>query len=246
MSSSWLLIIFKLFVVIELNTADQIRLKFNPTGLAHSEGLIWYDSETYTLMSEKLDSYLEVYRTPSLIEGRSEHLANCSYENPITDSTVCNIKPDLNACSASNHFGYKRRSPCIYIELDKILNWKPMFYNSTKNLPEKMPTNLKDLISVAVNNPHKKDTVWLWCEGESPEDKELIGPVSYYPRAGFPGYMFPYTGQPGYLSPLVAVHFEKPAIAIAIHIVCKLWSPNIAQDYTKNLGLARFTLINDE
>lgn len=30
-----------------------------------------------------------------------------------------------------------------------------MFYNSTKNLPEKMPTNLKDLISVAVNNPHK-------------------------------------------------------------------------------------------
>lgn len=48
------------------------------------------------------------------------------------------------------------------------------------------------------------------CEGESPADVENIGPVSYYPRQGFPGYFFPYENSEGYLSPLVAVQFTRP------------------------------------
>lgn len=42
-------------------------------------------------------------------------------------------------------------------------------------------------------------------------DKELIGPMSYWPIPGFPGYFFPFENSEGYLSPLVAIHFKRPA-----------------------------------
>jgi sodium/potassium-transporting ATPase subunit beta len=53
-------------------------------------------------------------------------------------------------------------------------------------------------------------SIWVSCEGENPADLENIGPISYYPRRGFPGYYFPYQNQEGYLSSLVAIHFERP------------------------------------
>lgn len=49
------------------------------------------------------------------------------------------------------------------------------------------------------------------CEGETVSDKELIGPMSYWPIPGFPGYFFPFENSEGYLSPLVAIHFKRPA-----------------------------------
>lgn len=52
--------------------------------------------------------------------------------------------------------------------------------------------------------------VWVSCQGETPADKENIGPVKYLPFAGFPGYFYPYENAEGYLSPLVALHLEKP------------------------------------
>lgn len=54
-------------------------------------------------------------------------------------------------------------------------------------------------------------TVWISCEGETTSDKELIGPLSYWPIPGFPGYFFPFENSEGYLSPLVAIHFKRPA-----------------------------------
>lgn len=52
--------------------------------------------------------------------------------------------------------------------------------------------------------------VWVSCHGETPADKELIGPIKYLPYPGFPGYFYPYQNAEGYLSPLVAIHLEKP------------------------------------
>lgn len=56
------------------------------------------------------------------------------------------------------------------------------------------------------------NTVWVSCEGADPHDREVIGELNYYPEShGFPGYYYPYQNIPGYLSPLVAVHFLRPA-----------------------------------
>lgn len=64
------------------------------------------------------------------------------------------------------------------------------------------------LIDVYVGLQHK--FVWVTCEGENPADIENIGPIQFFPSAGFSGKYFPFMNQDGYLSPLVAVYFEKP------------------------------------
>ena len=55
------------------------------------------------------------------------------------------------------------------------------------------------------------NTIWVSCHGEAPADREHIGEIKIYPLPGFPGYFYPYTNTEGYLSPLVAVHFRRPA-----------------------------------
>lgn len=56
------------------------------------------------------------------------------------------------------------------------------------------------------------NTVWVSCKGANPHDNEDIGELNYYPEShGFPGYYYPYQNIPGYLSPVVAVHFLRPA-----------------------------------
>lgn len=71
-----------------------------------------------------------------------------------------------------------------------------------------MPTDLKDHIG-GQNDPLKRNTIWVSCQGENPADEENIGPIEYYPGMGFPGYFYPYENSEGYLSPLVAVQFKK-------------------------------------
>lgn len=73
-------------------------------------------------------------------------------------------------------------------------------------LPKEMPIDLQDRIKAS-----NKQNIWLSCVGDSPVDIENMGPVSYYPDRGYPGFFFPYTGQKDYLEPIVAVHFERPA-----------------------------------
>lgn len=66
--------------------------------------------------------------------------------------------------------------------------------------------------------------VWLHCDGEDDPDKENIGPVSYTPWQGFPGYFFPYYNQIGYLQPIVMVQLQEPTPGVLINIECTAWS----------------------
>lgn len=111
------------------------------------------------------------------------------------------------------------------------------------------------------------------CEGETVSDKELIGPMSYWPIPGFPGYFFPFENSEGYLSPLVAIHFERPASewligifflnylmihyyllnlfylyseSIVINVLCKAWAKNIIHKKNGiNGGSVHFELMMD-
>lgn len=71
--------------------------------------------------------------------------------------------------------------------------------------------DLKEHIAnLKANHSQQLNTVWVSCEGENPADQENIGPISYIPRRGFPGYFYPFENSEGYLSPLVAIHFVRP------------------------------------
>lgn len=107
------------------------------------------------------------------------------------------------------------------------------------------------------------------CEGETVSDKELIGPMAYWPIPGFPGYFFPFENSEGYLSPLVAIHFKSPSSkclameeitlivinnffiylvseSIVINILCKAWAKNIVHNKNgRQMGSVHFELMMD-
>jgi sodium/potassium-transporting ATPase subunit beta len=86
------------------------------------------------------------------------------------------------------------------------------------------------------------DVVWVECHGETPPDRENVGPMVYFPLPGFRGVYFPFTGIEGYLSPLVAVHFKKPTRGVLIKVECKAWAKNIDHGGEEKVGIVKFEL----
>lgn len=118
----------------------------------------------------------------------------------------------------------------------QIYGWRPEFFNDTGNLPTKMPLELKEHIaSLKGNNSLQLNTIWVSCEGENPADQENIGPISYLPRHGFPGYFYPYENSEGYLSPLVAVHFVRPRST-----TLEIWELNLRLKTSPQVEIRKF------
>lgn len=212
--------------------------------------LIWYqgtDRENFKQWTDKLDEFLEVYRTPGLTPGRGQNIFNCDYEHLPGPGQVCDedVK-SWSPCTSENHYGYHKSQPCIFLKLNKIYGWIPEYYNDTNNLPEKMPQELKTYInSQKANHPKTLNTVWVSCEGENPADIENVGKIEYIPRRGFPGFFYPFENSEGYLSPLVAINFVRPKSGVLINIECKAWAKNIIHDRTDRIGSVHFELMID-
>ncbi|XP_037035084.1 sodium/potassium-transporting ATPase subunit beta-2-like [Bradysia coprophila] len=176
----------------------------------------------------------------------------CEFNNPHDEGAVCVFdKVNLHVCSQQDDFGYYEGSPCVYFTLSQVLDWIPYPLNGSdiqkppSDAFSKMPKHLVDSI---VNNEIQKPLekyIWLTCDGDTAADKEFVGPISYYPRNGFPTYYFPFKNTEGYQSPIVAVHFERPTRAFAITVVCKAWAKNIVLDEDNGLGFVKFVLLID-
>ncbi|XP_030241920.1 sodium/potassium-transporting ATPase subunit beta-2 isoform X1 [Drosophila navojoa] len=212
--------------------------------------LIWYKGtqyENYKHWTDSLDEFLEVYKVPGLTPGRGQNIYNCDYNQPPPRGQVCDV--DIKAwapCTKENNYSYHKSSPCIFLKLNKIYDWRPDFYNNSQTLPADMPSSLKNHISeLEKTDPIKLNTIWVSCEGENPADQENIGVVKYYPIRGFPGYFYPYQNSEGYLSPLVAVHFERPKSGIIINVECKAWARNIKHDRKDRIGSVHYELLID-
>ncbi|EDW11716.1 sodium/potassium-transporting ATPase subunit beta-2 isoform X1 [Drosophila mojavensis] len=212
--------------------------------------LIWYKGtqyENYKHWTDSLDEFLEVYKVPGLTPGRGQNIYNCDYNQPPPRGQVCDV--DIKSwapCTKENNYSYHKSSPCIFLKLNKIYDWRPDFYNNSQTLPADMPSSLKNHISeLEKTDPIKLNTIWVSCEGENPADQENIGVVKYYPIRGFPGYFYPYQNSEGYLSPLVAVHFERPKSGIIINVECKAWARNIKHDRKDRIGSVHYELLID-
>ncbi|XP_034936762.1 sodium/potassium-transporting ATPase subunit beta-2-like [Chelonus insularis] len=212
--------------------------------------LIWFKGTkegSYQLWVDSLKEFLNKYKKPSSTPGLGAHAKTCSYNDLPSPGEVCTM--DVRAwhpCTEENFFGYHTSSPCVFIKLNKIYGWTPEYYNDTKNLPDKMPRNLKSVIgNLSRENSRELNTVWITCQGENPADQENIGPINYIPRQGFPGYYYPYMHQEGYRSPLVAVHFQRPRPGILINVECKAWARNIKHNRNDRMGSVHFELLID-
>ncbi|XP_058167699.1 sodium/potassium-transporting ATPase subunit beta-2 isoform X2 [Anopheles ziemanni] len=207
--------------------------------------LIWYkasDNGNVGIWTKLIDEYLKLHTAYSQPE---DNRVDCSFKNPPPEGKVCKVPLDeLGRCTKENQYSFKAKKPCIFLKLNKIFNWVPDVYNTSTNLPEKMPQDLKEHIK-AKEVSKETDMVWVSCGGENPADNEHIGAIQYYPRRGFPAYYFPYKNIDGYLPPVVAVYFEEPKTGVLINIECRAWARNIHYDRAERRGSVHFELMID-
>lgn len=218
---------------------------------ADERSLIWYTASNATEVrkwTQLLDQFLEYYIDSSRLPDGGRNQQICNYSMPVKEGNVCAV--DINnwgPCSPKQQYGFNNSAPCIFIKLNRIYGWVPEYYNDTENLPAEMPASLVTYIKTV--DTSWLNTVWVSCRGENPHDTESIGELNYYPKGhGFPGFYYPYTNIRGYLSPVVAVHFLRPARNRIINVECRAWAKNIEYSSYKSekKGAVHFELMVDE
>ncbi|XP_043510605.1 sodium/potassium-transporting ATPase subunit beta-like isoform X2 [Frieseomelitta varia] len=169
-----------------------------------------------------LSDFLQEYRN-----NTSNYDFNCLNQPSNIDH---NKKPcffditSLGKCSKPPYGYAELLQPCVLIKFNKRFDWVPEYYNRSSNLPENMPSELKQAVQRSPK-PH----IWLSCDGANNVDKEHIGKIEYIPLPGFPVQYFPFTGQPGYLSPIVALEFKNLTPNRLVTVECYLWAYNVEQ-----------------
>jgi len=203
--------------------------------------------------------------------ARKQNSLGSGYSGTIDESCEFNKEwlSDQGAdykCISEEDYGYRHGKPCILLKMNKIYNWQPVAYTYDQIVNHTtMPTKLKlDIARIwdekcaprgytssgfTLDGLYRPcpwlNMAWLHCDGENYADMENIGPVTYTPFRGFPGYYYPYRNQRGYLSPIVMVQLKSPEPGVLMNIECTVWAANIQHDRIKRRGLTHFELIMD-
>ncbi|KAK5646773.1 hypothetical protein RI129_005237 [Pyrocoelia pectoralis] len=228
-------------------------LGFRPLG--DDEGaLIWYklkDPKTSSYWVELLEDFLKDYRINSTGPD-SKFSPDCNFQQPPVEGLACPVNTaEFGPCSPP-FYGYDTVSPCVFLKLNKVLEWEPEYYNTTEGLPPDMPPNVIERITAAKAR-NESNYVWISCEGEYDADKEHLSGAEfqfYPPSGGFPSYYYPYNHKKNaYLSPLIAVRIMNPAGGVMINIECRAWARNIVYiggSPHKRKGSVHFEIMRDD
>lgn len=227
--------------------------------------LIWL-SEQHEARNRFWIDELEKYFNKNYIEKPSPVQNNCTFANRNTTvPNPCDVEILTYGCNKENNYGYKlpnagadepKIQPCVLIKLNKIFDWEPVPYNTSevmaiakdRGMPDDLRTKIEQLI---VAKDPKVNTTWISCDGESPGDRESIGPMEYWAPGfreqfqGIPNYYFPYSMQEGYKAPYIFVKFSKLQKNVLIQVECKAWAVNIRADRFLRLGSVHFELMLD-
>jgi len=187
--------------------------------------------------------------------------ASCEFNKEWLSNEAADYK-----CISEEDYGYRHGKPCILVKMNRIYDWNPdpYSYDEIKNhtyMPKKLVKDITNIwedkcaprgytssgyTSEGLYKPCPYlNMAWLHCDGEDSPDKENIGPVTYTPFRGFPGFYFPYRNQRAYLSPIVMVQLNSPVPGVIMNIECTVWARNIQHDRVKRRGLTHFELIMD-
>lgn len=144
-----------------------------------------------------------------------EWIVDCNYgQAGVKSNKSCAVDlNDLGMCGRELGYGYHHGSPCIFIKLNKIVNWQPEFLTLSELASSGLSSEyLESLIDrLEERHPAYLKSIWVECRGRHTIDRVHLGSITYYPERGFPYFYFPYkTEQLFYLEPIVAVKFENP------------------------------------
>lgn len=174
----------------------------------------------------RINEFLEPYKDHKLLPGGGKNQVICDFQKPPSPNTVCAVDVSkMGPCNAEEGYSYNKSAPCIFVKLNRIYGWVPEYYDDINDLPESMPSDLVEYIKSIPEQERKQ--VWVSCNGIAAADIEAIGPIQYYPQRGLPSFYYPFTNTQGYLSPLIAVHFARPAVKTSINVECRVWAKNV-------------------
>lgn len=222
----------------------------HPSSAHEADSLLWFKDEEENQMywKEAMEEFLHPYEVS---ENQSlDYVMNCDdktiTESPDQKACSFNLKQLGDFCSKENKYGHNSTDPCVLLKLNKIYAWIPTFYETVKDIPSKLPENLKSkMIESSPDGEMLPSRVWVWCDGQNDADKENIGKLEYYPYPGFHTKYFPYMKVEGYKSPLVAIRFAKAKPNVMINVECKLWWPEVVHNSMDRLGMVRFEVLID-
>lgn len=137
-------------------------------------------------------------------------------------------------------YGYDSSSPCVWIRLNKVIDWTPVGYFA--------PTEEKGFTAASLNSRMEKDAVYIRCESKEVESGNLdVATFSYF--GGTDGNLeskyYPFTGKknmPKYQQPIVAVKVGNLTPGVNTRIYCRAFAKNIPIDDRDNLGSVTFEI----
>lgn len=241
-------------------------LGFRPITEDVYSSLIYFrhgESGNWAALKKSVKDFLRPYGHGKFLGGSTR----CKWHHYIGKETRCHVgkrrwidwSTDV-PCTKAEHYGYYHGQPCILLKVNKMYGWVPEpYYNiSEVNQLKEMPQFLKNQIGKTwrqkcegkgleneIKCPNLR-VIWISCEGVTPMDTEMMGPIHYTPFPGFPGYYFPYLNQAHYLSPAVWIQLRKMTPGVVLNIRCKLWAKNIQHEPDNPLaGGIKFELLMD-
>ncbi|KAL9692363.1 hypothetical protein quinque_016398 [Culex quinquefasciatus] len=127
-----------------------------------SSTLVWYkasDNGNIEAWTRQIDIFLKAYHE------EEDNRVDCSFDTPPPEGKVCRVPMnEWGPCTKANRYNFKKKSPCIFLKLNKIFNWVPDLYNTTENLPEVMPEDLREHIGSELGRGDKNaNIVWVSC-----------------------------------------------------------------------------------
>jgi len=150
----------------------------------------------------------------------------CAFDLSSMPSVLDECVQMTNGTNAT--YGYESGQPCVVVKLNRILHFVPILKNDNKN-----------------NNESEIGHLEIRCEGLYAADKDNIGHLDYYPKAGVDLWHFPYVGQKNYLSPLVFVKFRNVTRNVLVQVVCRPTNAEniVRKKHSKGSGVVQFEIM---
>ena len=193
---------------------------------------------SYKPFTDHLQSFMLQYENE---QQESENFIDCSNLRPEDRdiNKICRFNiEDLGAeCTWQKDYGYDEGKPCVLLKLNRIFGWEPDMFHDASEFPDDMPEEARSRWT--------PDSIVVSCEGENPLDKENIGPISYWPSAGYSALAYPFINQEGYRQPLVFIRFDRPENGVVINVWCKAWAKNIQHHRFDRAGSVHFEMLVD-
>lgn len=202
------------------------------------------DPKSYEKLLKSMKDFLKTYGPEAAQEAAKKGIIfkpkTCDYGSTVAKDEFCTFPvTDLHpGCTEENSFGFKEGKPCLFLKMNKIINWEPIPL-TTEQINSTMSEDLKKSVLAIEDIRVREGNVWVSCEGEGKADVELMKNVTltYGNNMGYPAYYYPFKNQPGYQAPFVTIQLGNLPKDKPVKMVCRLWAGNVVVDRQRRLGM---------